>query len=268
MNAAALLCVRLIRTGTLPLSEIHALDAADVLREVKERLHGVGLTLATSPWSDQVGIRLASELEDNPAFKAASNLGLTPEACALLVVLWARLVLPRSQDDSPSPTRPQIRFDLLVRELRPLLGDRRHIRALVVQLRQLDFLAGQGEVIEAGPLLELGIDGDRLVAFFNDSVLAGLSPEGPGVRRRRGGPQAAEAAEAALILFAAQVRDVLQRLGGTGGMTELVRETGAPASRLRNALRLLVAAGEVRRSGQRRSTRYHLEKAPKSPSQS
>lgn len=267
MTEAALFCVRLIRTGTLPLSEIHTLDDSDVLQDVKKRLRGVGLTLATSPWSDQVGIRLAPELEDDPAFGAASNLGLTPEACALLVVLWVRLVLPRIQDDSPAQPRPQIRFDLLVRELRPLLGDRRHIRALVAQLRQLNFLAGQGEVIEAGPLLELGIDGERLVTFFSGSVLASLGPEGPSVRRRRGGPQAALEAEAALALFAAQVRDILQRLGGAGGMTELVRETGAPASRLRNALRLLVASGEVRRSGQRRSTRYHLQKAPKSPSQ-
>lgn len=268
MTEAALLCVRLIRTGTLPLSEMGALEDADVLLEVKERLHGVGLALATSPWSDHAGIRLAPELEDDPAFDAASNLGLTPEACALLVVLWARLVLPRGQDEPAPQPRPQIRFDLLVRELQPLLGDRRHIRALVAQLRQLDFLAGQGEVIEAGPLLELGIDGDRLVAFFNDSVLAGLGPEESGGRRRRGGPQAALEAEAALILFAAQVREVLQRLGGAGGMTELVRETGAPASRLRNALRLLVDSGEVRRSGQRRSTRYHLQKAPKPPSPS
>ncbi len=268
MTDAALLCVRLIRTGTLPLSEMMgALDDSRIFQEVKERLHGVGLALATSPWSDHVGIRLAPELEDDPAFDAASNLGLSPEACALLVVLWARLVLPRSEAGSAAPPRTQIRFDLLVRELRPLLGDRRHIRALVARLRQLDFLEGQGEVIEAGPLLELGIDGDRLVAFFNDNVLAGLGPEGSS-RRRRGGPQAALEAEAALILFASQVHDVLKRLGGAGGMTDLVRETGAPASRLRNALRLLVASGEVRRSGQRRSTRYHLQKAPKSPSQS
>ncbi len=256
MNDAIRICARLLRAGVVTRAEVPGLDVPQLLRDVERRLRTVGLILATSPWSDYVGLRLAPEVAADPAFAAASNLDLRPDACALLVFLWVRLVLPEHQ---PAPgssrvaeTRPQVRLDFLARELRPLLGDRRQIRALVAQLRRLNFLTGEGEVIEAGPLLELGIDGDRMIAFLRGSVLAGLL-EGRG-KGRRAGDEAA-----GLAAFSAQVLTVLHDLGGSAGMTELVHATGAPASRLRLALRSLTLSGDVRRSGERRSTRYHLQ---------
>jgi hypothetical protein len=239
MNQAIRICARLLRAGALPLAETPGLDLPEIRREVERRLRGVGLVLATSVYSGHVGIRLAPEVAGDPAFEAASNLGLQADACALLVVLWVRLVLPRRQ--AGEAFLPQVRLDTLARELQPLLGDRRHIRELVGQLRRLSFLSGTGEVIEAGPLLELGIDGDRMIAFLRRGVLADLLKE----RAERGAT-------------AAQVLEVLQRLGGSAGMTDLVRETGAPASRLRIVLRSLTERGRVRRSGERRSARYHL----------
>ncbi|HWM95134.1 MAG TPA: hypothetical protein VN493_30540 [Thermoanaerobaculia bacterium] len=249
MNEAIRICARLLRTGALPHAEVPELDLPEVHREVERRLRGVGLVLATSPYSEHVGIRLAPEVAGDPAFEAASNLGLRADACALLVVLWVRLVLPKRQAGKKSPEpHPQVRLDILARELRPLLGDRRRIRSLVTQLRRLNFLAGQGEVIEAGPLLELGIDGERLLAFLRGGVLASL------LKERQAGAKGPES----LASFSSKVLDVLRRLGGSAGMTDLVRETGAPASRLRIALRSLAADGSVRRTGERRSSRYHL----------
>jgi hypothetical protein len=248
MNQAIRICARLLRAGALPLTDVPELEPPEVRREVERRLRNVGLVLATSPWSGHVGIRLAPEVAGDPAFEAASNLGLKADACALLVVLWVRLVLPRRQagEKAPEALPPQVRLDTLARELRPLLGDRRHIRDLVGQLRRLNFLAGTGEVIEAGPLLELGIDGDRMIAFLRGGVLADLLKE----RAERG----ARGAES----LGSQVLEVLLRLGGSAEMTDLVRETGAPASRLRIVLRSLAEQGQVRRTGVRRSARYHL----------
>lgn len=261
MNEATRACALLLRAGALPRTEVPGIDVPEVRREIEKRLRGVGLVLATSPYSDHVGIRLAPEMASDPAFEAASNLGLRADACALLVVLWVRLVLslraPKTllseTDESPGKSPIQVRLDTLARELRPLLGDRRHIRDLVSQLRRLNFLAGQGEVIEAGPLLELGIDSDRMIAFLRGGVLEGLLKESErtdrGARRSEGD---------GLAGFAAQVLEILRRLGGSAGMTELVRETGAPASRLRIVLRSLGEAGHVKRTGERRSARYHL----------
>jgi hypothetical protein len=254
MNEAIRICARLLRAGAIPRADLPGLEAPPVLRDVERRLLGVGLVLATSRYSDHVGIRLAPEVAADPAFEAASNLGLRADACALLVVLWVRLVLARRQPSSRPEPRPQVRLDILARELRPLLGDRRRIRSLVAQLRRLNFLAGQGEVIEAGPFLELGIDGDRMIAFLRGGVLAGLLEE------RKRGPRRSAADESGMNAFNAQVLEVLRGLGGSAGMTELVRETGAPASRLRIALRALAGSGLVRRTGERRSTRYHLNR--------
>lgn len=253
MNQAIRICALLLRAGALPLPELPELESSEVRREVERRLRNVGLVLATSPYSGHVGIRLAPEVAGDPAFEAASNLGLRADACALLVVLWVRLVLPRRQyreagERTPEALPPQVRLDTLARELRPLLGDRRHIRDLVGQLRRLNFLAGAGEVIEAGPLLELGIDGDRMLAFLRGGVLADL------LKERERGARGAESLNS-------QVLEVLQRLGGSAEMTDLVRETGAPASRLRIVLRSLAEQGQVRRTGERRSARYHLAAA-------
>lgn len=252
MNQAIRLCARLLRAGALPLGEVPGLELPEIRREVERRLRGVGLVLATSSYSGHVGLRLAPEVAGDPAFEAASNLGLGAEACALLVVLWVRLVLPRRQaagGRTAAALPPQVRLDTLARELRPLLGDRRRIRDLVSQLRRLNFLAGAGEVIEAGPLLELAIDGDRMIGFLRGGVLADLLKE----RAERGakGPES-------LASSVSQVLDVLRRLGGSAAMTDLVRETGAPASRLRIVLRSLAETGQVRRTGESRSTRYHL----------
>ncbi len=48
-------------------------------------------------------------------------------------------------------------------------------------------------------------------------------------------------------------------------MTDFVRETNAPASRLRVALRSLAEAGRVRRVGERRATSYRLARPGETP---
>lgn len=250
MNEAVRICAVLLRAGAVSGAELPELDRPEVRSEVERRLGGVGLVLATSPWSDLVGIRLAPEVAADPAFEAAANLGLGGDACALLVVLWARLVLARPAPAGGENVRPVVRMDNLARELRPLLGDRRHIRTLVAQLRQRGLLAGHGDVIEPGPLLELAIDSERMISFLRGGVLADLLKE-------REKPARGAKADV-LSGFGSQVLDILRKLGGSAGMTELVRETGAPASRLRLVLRALAEAGHVRRSGEKRSARYHL----------
>jgi hypothetical protein len=268
MDPATLICARLLRAGAVPRVELPDLDFPEVRREVERRLETVGLVLATSAYSEHVGIRLAPEVTADSAFDAASNLGLRADACALLVILWARLVLQKrtAADTRELPGqdalfageraaaarsfRPSVRLEALAREFRAVLGGRSRIQSLVTQLRRLHFLAGHGEVIEAGPLLELGIDGERMVGFIRREVLARLLAE----REATGGKEDTEATDG----LAARVLEALERLGGTGGISDLEREIGAKRERLRPVLKGLIAAGRIRRTGERRAVRYHL----------
>jgi hypothetical protein len=286
MNDATRICARLLREGSVPRAALPDLDFPDVRHEVERRLGGVGLVLATSVYSEHVGIRLSPEITGDTAFDAASNLGLRSDACALLVILWARLVLQkrtaaetrelpgqsalftREQAAAARSFRPRVRLEALVREFRPVLGGRSRIQSLVTQLRRLGFLAGYGEQIEAGPLLELAIDGERMVAFLRREVLAKLVAEREGKAAADREPDRepdendGEARDQrvldALEVLSGRAVEALAQLGGSAAMGDLARLTDAPASRLRRVLRGLEAAGRVRRTGERASARYHL----------
>ncbi|HEY4573958.1 MAG TPA: hypothetical protein VIJ26_08350 [Thermoanaerobaculia bacterium] len=276
IDSATLICARLLRAGAVPRAELPDLDFPEVRRDVERRLQAVGLVLATSAYSDHVGIRLSPEVTADSAFDAASNLGLRSDACALLVILWARLVLQKrtvadtrelpgqgemftsEQAAAARGFRPSVRLEALVREFRAVLGGRSRIQSLVTQLRRLQFLAGHGEVIEAGPLLELGIDGERMIGFIRREVLAKLLAE-------REEAAAGEEETPEIDGLAARLLEILERLGGPAAMSDLVRETGARPERLRALLKDLIEAGRVVRTGDRGAARYYLPKSlPKS----
>jgi hypothetical protein len=264
-DEAARICARLIREGAVERRELPDLDLPEVRHQVEERLTAVGLTLATSAYSQHVGIRLSPEVTAEQAFDAASNLGLKSDACAMLVILWARLVLQKRTaqetrrlpgqaallgDDEARAAReyrPQVRLATLAREFGKVLGSRSHIKALVTQLRRLRFLAGHGEVIEAGPFLELGIDGERMVGFIRREVLAHLLEE-----------RQAEEEAAPVPDPEARVVEALRGAGGSAAMGELARATGEPAERLRPVLHALIKQRRVTADGERRARRYHL----------
>ncbi len=264
MDEAARICARLLREGTVPRAELGALDHPDVRKDVESRLAAVGLTLATSAYSDHVGIRLSPDVTSDNAFDAASNLGLRADACALLVVLWARLVLQKRtvEDTREVPGQaslldgdradaargfvPQVRISALSREFGKVLGSKTRLKALVSQLRRLGFLAGRGETIEAGPLLELGIDGEKMTAFVRRGVLARLLAEGES--------KPADPSEDP----EAQILSVIGRLGGNASMADLERETHEKAVRLRRILEELATTGRIRKVGDRWKRRYVL----------
>lgn len=262
MDEATLVCARLVREGAVPRSELRVLDHPDVRAEVEQRLAGVGLTLATSAYSEHVGIRIAPEVIGDRAFDAATNLGLKSDACALIVILWARLVLqkrtaqasrqtpgqsellPADRAEAAKEFSPNVRLAALVREFGHVLGSETHVRSLVTQLRNLGFAAGRGDVVEAGPLLELGVDGERMVAFIRREVLARLLEE-------KAQPAAASNDDPGAPLLA-----VLERLGGSASISDLERETHQERAPLLRLLRTLIAEGRVRRVGERKAARY------------
>lgn len=264
MDEAALICAKLLRTGSLERSSVPSLDFPDVRADVGRRLAAVGLELATSAFSEHVGVRLSSEVTSDPAFDAASNLGLRADACALLVVIWAKLVLPKRTatetrevpgqalllpDDQAQAARqyaPEIRVATLVREFGSIIGSKSHIERLLTQLRRLGFVKTlPGKRITAGPLMELGVDGERMIAFIRRKVLAEALKRAPQVAEEE--PD-----------LETQVMRTLRELGGTARMSELAKATGEKPERLRPVLRELIEGELVRKEGERTETRYVL----------
>jgi hypothetical protein len=144
--------------------------------------------------------------------------------------------------------RPQVRLETIQREFGSVIGSRTHLKRLVSQLRRLGFIGGRGDVIEAGPLLELGIDGERMVAFIRRGVLAQLLEE----RETREDSQPAGPGPEEKVI------EALRALGGTAAIRPLQEKTGFKRAALRKMLGALQESGRVERTGQRAGTRYHL----------
>jgi hypothetical protein len=154
----------------------------------------VDFRLPTSAYSDYYGLQLLTDVADATVLDTPTNLELNRDACALLTALWAQLALQRrtAADTQETPTdqpsllpqqraelartfMPAVRFETLVQEFGSRLGGRTRLRSLLSQLRRLGFITYHRlEDIQAGPLLELGIDGEKMVAFIRSRVLGQL----------------------------------------------------------------------------------------------
>ncbi len=260
MDDAARICARLIRDGFARREELPALGHVELRRDVERRLGEVGLSLATSAYSEHVGLRLSDAAVAEPDFEAATNLGLRADALALLAIAWTRLALPKrtvrdtretpgqalllpeDRTDAARRFAPTLRIGTLAREFRKALGSRSNIQRLVTQLRRFGFLAGRGETIEAGPLLELAIDGERMTAWIRREVLARLLAE----------PEAPSEAEPPSLED--QLLAVLVRFSEPVPIRRLSDETGKPREQVRKLLKSLERDGRVRRVGERAQT--------------
>lgn len=198
MATAAEICGRLLAARSLPRKEVPELDHGGVRADVEARLAQVGLGLATSAYSDHVGLKLL----DGSALPTASNMGLSVDACALLTILWMRLALPyRTANDGAQTSaaqqallpserraearaeRPTVSFETLLKEFGSQLHGQGRLKLLLGQLRNLGFLQySRLEAIEAGPLLELALDGEEMGRFVRTEVfkrhVEGLAQQG------------------------------------------------------------------------------------------
>jgi len=101
---AARLIARLLALRYLPREdrEVRRLLVDAAFRdEVEQRLANSGLRLLAHPFSAHVGVALTREcesavFEQNDIWQS-SNLGLPKDAVALLVILWALIILPKRE---------------------------------------------------------------------------------------------------------------------------------------------------------------------------
>ena len=171
--------------------------------ELDRRLADVGLRLLDNPYAAHVGVALEAELAE-PVFGAgreyaASNMGLTRDEIALLVILWALIVLPKrerqvtrrervddGQTDLFGGDKPVAHGDAvsgtlteasLIADFGPRLGGRTKVRNFMLgKLARLGFVERRNGLISEGPLLDLALDyrvmADRIIHGTLGEVLA------------------------------------------------------------------------------------------------
>ena len=178
--------------------------------ELDRRLADVGLRLLDNPYAAHVGVALEAELAE-PVFGAgreyaASNMGLTRDEIALLVILWALIVLPKRERqvtrrelvddgqtdlfggaDKPVAHGETVSGTLteasLIADFGPRLGGRTKVRNFMLgKLARLGFIERRNGLITEGPLLDLALDyrvmADRIIHGTLGEILdaAGHSP--------------------------------------------------------------------------------------------
>ena len=194
------LTARLLAQRCLPRSDKlvrRALVDETFRHELDRRLADVGLRLLDNPYAAHVGVALESELAE-PVFGAgreyaASNMGLTRDEIALLVIIWSLIVLPKRErvDDGQSDLfgggdRPVAHGETvsgtlteasLIADFGPRLGGRTKVRNFMLgKLARLGFIERRNGLISEGPLLDLALDyrvmADRIIHGTLGELLA------------------------------------------------------------------------------------------------
>ncbi len=171
--------------------------------ELDHRLAAVGLQLQDNPYAGHVAAALAPEMLE-PVFGArreyaASNVGLTRDEIALLVVIWSRIVLPKrerqvtrrevaddGQGDMFGAEKPMAHGEAvsagiseasLIADFGPLLGGRNRVRNFMLgKLARLGFIERRNGTLLEGPLLDVALDyrvlADRIIHGTLAEVIA------------------------------------------------------------------------------------------------
>lgn len=150
-------------------------------QEVEANLAACGLRLLDHPFAAHVAVALLRESEssvfDDGEQWQASNIGLPKDAMALLVVLWALIILPKRErqlgrevEDGQADmfgnivkavgddVSRGIAENVLLEDFGKLLGGKGRINFMLPQLSRLGLIERRNKVICEGPLLDLVFD--------------------------------------------------------------------------------------------------------------
>ncbi len=199
-NDAQILIARLLTHQTLKRDErlIKRVLSDDVFRaEVDAALAGCGLKLLDNVYADHVTLALKRDVEPK-IFGAReswqnNNFGLARDGVALLVVLWAQIILPKrerqeahqhaeqDQDDMFGKEKPLpraedssmgISYKALLADFGEKLGKKTRMDMNLGLLTRFGFIERRGDIIVEGPLLDLMMDTDVLKERIINGALA------------------------------------------------------------------------------------------------
>lgn len=187
MDDTQVLIARLLAERSIPRADVLARRALtdDVFREeLDRRLAHCGLRLLEHPYAEHVAVALLPEVEA-PVFGRedhwqSNNTGITRDGAALLVVLWALIMLPKrerqiarrskesaDQSDMFSLAKPipqggdvsgGIAERTLLADFGVRLGGKTRIAFNLGVLARLGFIQRRNKMIFEGPLLDLALD--------------------------------------------------------------------------------------------------------------
>jgi hypothetical protein len=165
--------------------------------EVDQRLAACGMKMLDNVYADHVTLALSRNIEPK-IFGARdvwqnNNFGLARDGVALLVVLWAQIILPKrerqethqhAEDDQndmfgtekPLPraedTSIGIAYKALLADFGDKLGKKTRMDMNLGILAKLGFIERRGDIIVEGPLLDLLMDTDLLKERIVNGALA------------------------------------------------------------------------------------------------
>ncbi|HLP99109.1 MAG TPA: hypothetical protein VK149_11745 [Sideroxyarcus sp.] len=199
---AARLIARLLALRYLPREDKEVrrlLVDAGFRDEVDQRLAASGLRLLAHPFAAHVGIALTREcesavFEQNDAWQS-SNLGLPKDAVALLVILWALIILPKRERQLSGEAQQEeqremfetvkltplaheasrgIPVSVIIEDYGNLLGKKGRVEINLSRLSSLDFIDLKNKMIHEGPLLDLAFDYAEIAPRILNGALSDL----------------------------------------------------------------------------------------------
>jgi hypothetical protein len=200
-QSLTVLVSRLLAHRVIPRSDALARRALldDAFRaELDQRLAAVGLRLVENPYAEHIAVALLPAMTE-PVFGSGeawlnNNLGLPRDGVALLVIVWALIILPKrerqisrveagreGQHDMFGAQKPLetggtvsvgISEDALYADFGKQLGGRTRFAANLGRLVNLGFLNRRNKWLEEGPMLDLMIDYAQLAPRIIEGALA------------------------------------------------------------------------------------------------
>ena len=173
--------------------------------EVDARLLACGMKLLDNVYADHVTLALARSIEPK-VFGARdvwqnNNFGLARDGVALLVVLWAQIILPKrerqeahqhafdDQNDMFDQAKPLpraedasmgISYKALLSDFGDRLGKKTRMDMNLGTLARLGFIERRGDMLVEGPLLDLMMDTDLLKERIVNGALDYVFRRAPG----------------------------------------------------------------------------------------
>ena len=199
-----MLVARLLAHQYLPRQDLlvrKALTDEPFRQELESRLHACGLKFLDSPYAGHVTLALDRDMEQGVLGEhetwVSNTMNLDRSAIALLIVLWALIILPKRQrqlerkewgenqeqtelfaDEKPLETGRKVSAPVsrnaLIADFGDKLGKSTRIKMNLGTLARLGFIIQRQEEIFEGPLLDLLLDYNQLAGRVLDGALHDL----------------------------------------------------------------------------------------------